>query len=264
MFLAECAHEALLRLAEELGEAGESRLPTERALAQRLETSRTTVRKALDLLEEEQVIRRVRGRAGGAFLTKVPTKPTGPQAARPFCHGHGILRSLNTVKGIPEILREQGFRDGTTVISSGLEPAPVGAKAALRLADDEPVVSLMRLRYADGETLSLEQMYLRAELAGLLDTEMKSVYRTLLSQFGVQICIADESIEIDGASRAEGELLGQPAGTPMLKLERTGYDQHERAVEYSVDLFRGDRTRLNGPSGSPRHGECVGCRREIR
>lgn len=251
MLLVECAHEALLRLAEELGERGESRLPTERVLAERLETSRTTVRKALDRLEEDQVIRRVRGRAGGAYLTKVSTQATGPQAARPFCRGHGILRSLNTVKGIPEILHEQGFRDGTTVISSGLVPAPAGAKTALRLADDEPVVSLLRLRYADGETLSLERMYLRAELAGLLGTEMKSVYRTLLSQFGVQVCVADESIEIASVSRAEGELLGQPAGTPMLKLERTGYDQNDRAIEYSVDLFRGDRTRLNVRSQSP-------------
>ena len=46
-------------------------------------------------------------------------------------------------------------------------------------------------------------------------------------------------------------MLGQPAGTPVLKLERTGYDQRGRAVEYSVDLFRADRTRLNVRSQSP-------------
>jgi GntR family transcriptional regulator len=251
MLLLEHAHEALRRLAEELADRGESRMPTERVLAQRLETSRTTVRKALDLLEQDLVIRRVRGRAGGAYLTKVSTQVDAPQAARTFCHGHGILRSLNTVKGIPEILREQGFRDGTTVISSGLVPAPFGARSALELGEGELVVSLLRLRHADGETLSLEQMYLRAELDGLLQTGMKSVYRTLLAQFGVQICVADESIEIASVSRAEGELLGQPAGTPVLKLERTGHDQHGRAVEYSVDLFRADRTRLNVRSQSP-------------
>jgi GntR family transcriptional regulator len=110
---------------------------------------------------------------------------------------------------------------------------------------------LQRLRHADGETLSLEQMYLRAELAGLLETEMKSVYRTLRAQFGMQICVADEAIEIATISHTEGVLLGQPAGTPVLKLERTGYDQRGRAVEYSVDLFRADRTRLHVRSQSP-------------
>ena len=241
MLLLEHAHAALRRLSEELADRGEARMPTERALAQRLETSRTTVRKALDLLERDGVIRRVRGRAGGAYLTDVSAVGT----ARTLCHGRGVLRSLNTVKGIPEILREQGFRDGTTVISSGLVPAPRAVGLALELGEDDVVVSLLRLRYADGETLCLEQMYLRPELAGVLGTEMKSIYRTLLGQFGVHVCVADESIEIASVSSAEGELLGQPAGTPVLKLERTGRDQHGRAVEYSVDLFRADRTRLN-------------------
>lgn len=251
MLLLEHAHEALRRLAEELAERGELRMPTERALAQRLETSRTTVRKALDRLEQDQVIRRVRGRAGGAYLTNVSTQVAAPRAARPLCHSHSILRSLNTVKGIPEILHEQGFRDGTTVIMSGLVPAPAGVRVALDLEEDGEVVALQRLRHADGETLSLEQMYLRTELAGLLATEMKSVYRTLRTQFGVQICVADEAIEIAALSQPEGVLLGQPAGTPVLKLERTGYDQRGRAVEYSVDLFRADRTRLHVRSQSP-------------
>lgn len=250
MLLLEHVHEALLRLAGELADRGESRLPTERVLAERLETSRTTVRKALERLEEDQVIRRVRGRAGGSYLTAV-TRQAPADGARPLCHGHGILRSLNTVKGIPEILHEQGFRDGTTVISSGLVPATPGISGALGLSADAQVVALKRLRHADGETLSLERMYLRPELVGLLATEMKSVYRTLRVRFGVQICVADEAIEIATLSPSEGELLDQPVGTPVLKLERTGYDQRGRAVEYSVDLFRADRTRLHVRSQSP-------------
>lgn len=239
-----------MRLATELAERGESRLPTERVLAQRLETSRTTVRKALDRLEDDQVIRRVRGRAGGAYLVGV-TSQAAADGSAPLCHPHGILRSLNTVKGIPEILHEQGFRDGTTVISAEVAPASARVANALGLDQDERVVALQRLRHADGETLSLERMYLRPELVDLLATEMKSVYRTLRAQFGVQICVADESIEIAALSSSEGELLDQPSGTPVLKLERTGYDQLGRAVEYSVDLFRADRTRLHVRTQSP-------------
>jgi GntR family transcriptional regulator len=251
MLLLENAHEALRRLADELAERGEARLPNERALAERLETSRTTVRKALDLLELDGTIRRVKGRAGGAYLTQLPQRDASPQAARPLCRSRGILRSLNTVKGIPEILHEQGFRDGTTVIKTGLVPPPSRVKAALALPGSEPVVSLLRLRHADGETLSLELMYLRAELSWVLRTELKSVYRTLSSEFGLQICVADESIGIAAISAAEGTLLGQPPDTPVLKLERTGYDQHGRSIEYSVDLFRADRTRLQVRSQSP-------------
>lgn len=251
MLVHEQAQQALRRLTDELAERGEHRLPTERALAERLGMSRTTVRRALDLLEREHRIRRVKGRAGGAYLTDVTQRDASPQAARPFCQSHSIVRSLNTVKGIPEILHDQGFRDGTTVIRAGLVVAPAPVGSALGVADGEAVVSLLRLRHADGETLSLEQMYLRPELAGLLRTGMTSVYRTLRAQFGLQICVADESIEVASVSSAEGKLLGRPAGTPVLKLERRGFDQRGRAFEYSVDLFRADRTRLHVRTQSP-------------
>ena len=251
MLVHEQALEALRRLVDELTERGEHRMPTERVLAERLGMSRNTVRRALDLLEREKVIRRVRGRAGGAYLTGVSTHDASPHAARSFCQSHSVIRSLNTVKGIPEILHDQGFLDGTTVIRAGLVNAPAAAASALHLREREPIISLLRLRHADGETLSLEQMYLLPDIAGLLRTEMKSVYRTMLSEFGVQICVADESIEIATVSAAEGDLLGQAAGTPVLRLERKGYDQHGRTFEYSVDLFRADRTRLHVRTQSP-------------
>lgn len=244
------AQTALRRLADELSARGEARLPTERALAERLGTSRTTVRKALELLESDGVIERVRGRAGGAYLTGVPTRDVSPQAAQPYCHSRGVLRSLNTVKGIPEILHEQGFADGTTVIRASLVPPRPDVAAVLGLSADEQVVSLLRLRHADGDTLSLEQMYLLPELAGVLRTPMSSIYRTLNAQFGLQICVADESIEVAAVPAAEAALLGRAADSPVLKVLRTGYDQHGRAVEYSIDLFRADRTRLHVRSQS--------------
>lgn len=245
------AHNALRRLADELAERGEIRLPAERMLAERLGTSRTTVRKALELLEHDGTIHRVKGRAGGAYLTAVTARDASLQASQPYCRSRGVLRSLNTVKGIPEILQEQGFRDGTSVIRAGLVPPPAHVGRALGLSEDQSVVSLSRLRHADGETLSLEQMFLRPELAGVLRTEMTSMYSTLRHSFGVRIAVVEESIEIASLSATEGALLGQPTGTPVLKLERVGFDQDGRAMEYSVDLFRADRTRLLVRSESP-------------
>lgn len=245
------AHEALRRLADELAGRGEARMPAERMLAERLGTSRTTVRKALELLEHDGTIHRVKGRTGGAYLTAVPARDASPQDSQTYCRSRGVLRSLNTVKGIPEILQEQGFRDGTSVIRAGLVPPPPQVGCALGLADSESVVSLVRLRHADGETLSLEQMFLRPELAGVLRTEMTSMYNTLSHRFGVRITVVEESIEIAALSATESALLHQPAGAPVLKLERVGYDQDGRAMEYSVDLFRADRTRLLVRSESP-------------
>jgi GntR family transcriptional regulator len=237
---------APLRLSRELEERSERRLPPERDLAMRLGTSRTTVRKALDALERDGVIRRIRGRAGGAYLTSVMPAAVSPEDTESFCGSRRLLRSLNTVKGIPQMLQEQGFRDGTKVISAGIDRPSPRAAERLGVHPDSEVVSLLRLRFADGDTLSLERMYLSgSRCAGILGTHLDSVYEALRSKFEISVCIADESIELATISTSVGTLLGQPAGTPILKLERVGYDQDERPVEFSVDLFRADRTRLN-------------------
>ncbi|MCP6146134.1 GntR family transcriptional regulator, partial [Klebsiella pneumoniae] len=78
----EQTHAALLRLAAELESRSVARLPPERELAERLGTSRTTLRKALDLLERDGVIRRTKGRAGGAFLTSVTPGSSSPESAQ--------------------------------------------------------------------------------------------------------------------------------------------------------------------------------------
>jgi GntR family transcriptional regulator len=243
----EHTHAALLRLCDELQQRAVARLPPERDLAARLGTSRTTVRKALDTLERDGVIRRVRGRAGGAYLSRVAPAPLSPEEAAPFCSGRPLQRSLGTVKGIPQLLHEQGFRDGTQVISAGIGRPSLRAAQHLGLSPDTEVVSLLRLRFADGDTLSLERMYLAGErCTGILGTALDSVYELLSSNLGVTVSVTDESIELATIGESVGAMLGQAAGTPVLRLERVGYDQHERPVEYSVDLFRADRTRFSG------------------
>lgn len=243
MLIMEHTHAALLRLVGELEQRSVARLPPERELAERLGTSRTTVRKAMDLLERDGVIRRLKGRAGGAYLTSVAPASPSPESARSVCQSRRLLRSLNTVKGVPQMLHEQGFRDGTKVISARMATP---SESAARVLGDGPAVSLLRLRFADGDTLSLEQMYLSGSLCGrVLETPLNSVYETLRNKLGISVCMADESIELATLGSSAGALLGQPEGTAVLKLERIGYDQEARPVEYSVDLFRADRTRLN-------------------
>lgn len=242
----EHTHAALVRLIEELEQRSVQRLPPERELAESLGTSRTTVRKAMDRLERDGVIRRMKGRSGGAYLTAVTPGSPSPEGALSVCQSRRLLRSLNTVKGVPQMLHEQGFRDGTKVISARMAKPSAQAAEVLGTDSDGNVVSLLRLRFADGDTLSLEQMYLSGNTcARILEKPLHSVYEVLRRDLGISVCMADESIELATVSAPAGALLRQPEGTPILKLERIGYDENARPVEYSVDLFRADRTRLN-------------------
>lgn len=233
----------LRRLAGELRTRGATKLPPERELAERLAASRSTVRRALEALEADGTIRRVRGRAGGAYLT-------GTTAASGFesPDGRRLLRDLNTVQGVPEMLHAQGFEEGTRVVSAALTTPTPQVRKVLRLAPGERVVSLLRVRYADGDTLSLERMYLRGAEA-ILRSDLHSIYATLRRDFGVSISTTVEAIELSNTTAATAALLDQPVSTGLLRLERLGFDQSGTPMEYSIDLFRADRTRLQVRTG---------------
>ena len=55
---------------------------------------------------------------------------------------------------------------------------------------------------------------------------------------------ARQSLEPVVASAYEAELLEVPTGAPLMLEQRLTFDEQGRAVEYSNDLYRGDRFRF--------------------
>jgi len=55
---------------------------------------------------------------------------------------------------------------------------------------------------------------------------------------------AVEQIEIVPATVDEARIIGVEVGAPLLSVTRTTMDLIGRKIEFSHDLFRGDRTRI--------------------
>lgn len=235
----------LRALVDELAAQGAEKLPPERELAQRLGVSRSVLRRALELLEKQNRIFRILGRAGGAFISQ--TAESAPIPSVLFdVKSRKIERDLNHVRGVPQMLEEQGFTAATAVISEAIETAPPWIAGLLGLDDGADVISLLRLRFADDVPLSLERMYLDpVRFPGLLDhSPIGSLYHLLKEQYGVTIHASDETIEYISAQRQVSGYLAVKQGSALLALRRVSYDAANVPVEASVDLFRPDRTRL--------------------
>ena len=209
------------------GHLGEGRLPTERELAEQLGVSRTTVRQVLDRLEHDGLVYRRRGRTGGTFVNR-------PRVDIDF----GYLA------GIPAYLRAQGFRPGAHVVSARMVPADDTTARALCITAGTLVYEVVRIRLADEVRISLETARIPVSLApDLLAHPL------------------DDSIYALLADTEQAGLLGIKVGDPLMAIERVAYDAAEQPVEYSNDLFRGDRTRViawahgDVKHGEPKHGE---------
>jgi len=210
-----------------LGEDG--RLPTERELAMQLGVSRTTVRQVLDRLEHEGAVHRRRGRSGGTFVNR-------PRVDIDFSY----------LAGIPAYLRAQGFRPGAHVVSARMLPADEAVAGALHIPASTLVYEVIRIRLADEVRISLETARIPVSLApDLLSQPLDdSIYDLLIDRYGVTCVKAIERMVAVLANHEQSELLGIKVGDPLMAIERVAFDLDDKPVEYSTDLFVGDRTTV--------------------
>ncbi|MEW6049045.1 MAG: GntR family transcriptional regulator [Bacillota bacterium] len=196
-------------------------LPPEHVLAERLGTSRMTVRAALADLERDGLIRRAQGVGTVVRVSR-------------FAHQLRLLTSFT------EDIRARGMVPSSRVLAAGLVPADGSVAEALGVRPGSPVVHLCRLRLADGEPVALHDTYLPP---GLVDPNQvgpaTSLYE-LLHRAGVALDAAEESLEAVPASEDDARLLGVEAGAPLLLVVRTTCDRAGRAVEHVLARYKAD------------------------
>jgi GntR family transcriptional regulator len=211
-----------------------SPLPPERSLAERYETSRTTVRQALAELVIEGRLHRIQGK--GTFVAK-------PKVAQ----------ELQLVS-YTEDMRHHGLSPETRILE--IEHTEADEQLALLLGIDVGARTLRvhRLRLADGEPMSIDTSHLPADRFPGLQEELprhRSLYETLATAFGVHLAEAEETIETILATPNDAQLLAVDVGLPLLLLSRHAFDATGRPVEWAQSLYRGDRykfvTRLRRP-----------------
>ena len=210
-------------------------VPTERELAERMQTSRTTVRRALgELVVEGRLVRR---QGSGTYVAE--PKMTWPLYLASFT----------------EQVEASGFTPSAQVL--GTQRLAAGADLAQRLQvpPRAAVYKLDRLRLADSWPIAVETSWLPAErfpgLTRLIRTQ-GSLHALLASQFGIRIRAGDESIETAPATPREAGPLRVDVGTPMLVVSRQNFDSDRVPVEFGRTWFRGDRVTLVTRLGSRR------------
>ncbi|HEY7396947.1 MAG TPA: GntR family transcriptional regulator [Gaiellaceae bacterium] len=217
--------ERVLELIEPLG-VGDA-IPSERQLGVDLGVSRLTVRAALDELVREGYL--VRRRGAGTFVAE-------PKVAK------GI-----DVSSFSDDMRRRGLQPASRTLD--LRSIPAGARLGrmLHVSPSEPVLSVKRLRLADGEPMAIELLNVRASLVpGLTsaDLEESSFYDLLASRYEIEIVGGTQTVEPTVTNDEESAALGVPLHSPALLFERVTRSVTGDVVEFTTSTYRGDRYRL--------------------
>ena len=198
------------------------RLDNELDLTEKLGVSRPTVRQAVQRLVEQGLLVRRRG---------IGTVVQPPR----------ILRSV-ALTSLYDDLMASRRRPATTVLGAAEGAADEEVCGFLGLPPGAPVLSVERLRFADGTPLALMHNHLPA---GLLQgraeevLEKAGLYEVLRGQ-GVQLHAGQQVIGARQATAREGKLLQAPGAT-VLTMRRVTTDASGVPVEYGTHAYLADR-----------------------
>ena len=214
-----------------------TRLENEVQLAEMLGLSRPTVRAAFLYLANKGLV--VRKRGAGTLVAN-----------------ERIDRNVE-LTSLYDDLAASGRKPATRVLKAEVSHASDQVAEALQVPERALVMSLERIRLADGEPMALMHNYLPAGLVQLnVDMlEQHGLYE-LLRASGVGLYSATQRMGAKNASASEARTLDETRGTALLTMERIAYDQAGRPVEFARHLYRASRYAFT--TSFPRPGPVTG------
>ena len=204
------------RLASGYWKPSES-LPSEFALADELGVSQGTVRKALNQLVAEKLLRRRQGR--GTYVNEHTQESSLYRFFRLRESGGDLL--------VPD----------TRVVRSRRRAATRAEQSRLELKVGDQVVELVRVRQLKDRPVSVETVI--QPLAVFPDIDLhaelpNSLYTLYQEQYGISIVSVQDEVRATALPRKFSAHLGLPAGTPVLAVERASSHIDGRVVEWST------------------------------
>ena len=194
-------------------------------LARTLSISKMPVRQAFQKLRSEGLLIIAKGK-------------------RPVIGSGRVPWNFQQLRGFSEEMKRRGLIPSARLLSLEIQEPAIDVAQALKLTLGERVYCARRLRFVNGEPVAVVTSYLPARIfAGIdkQDLEKQSLYHIFEHTYQRRLHWAEEVIGAVNAGEEEARILEADAGSPLLIIKETTYDDQDVAIEYSVSLLRGDR-----------------------
>jgi GntR family transcriptional regulator len=212
------------------------RLPPEPVLADRLGVSRGTLREAMRTLAEEGYVRRAPG--AGTHVLRRPA----------------MANTLERNFGVSHLIRQFGLEPGTLERECVVEPAGADLAEALAIDPADEVLTLRRVRTADGHRViySIDHCPLKL-VPDLEPDELGSVYETLLDA-GIEVHHGVARLRPWSADAFLADRLQTARGALLLEIWQVDYTADDRPVLASREFHLADAFDISvyrrGPGSS--------------
>jgi len=193
-------------------------IPAEIKLEKQYEVSRITVRKAIEVLEKDNVLERKQGK--GTFVK-----------------AHKILYDANSIGSLTQRLSKQKDILKTQSIEFEIIEGKHYVKDLLKCTK---LLCIKRARLLNNVPFALMYNYLDLDNVPHLEKNFKieSLYTFLKEEYKIEFYNAEETVEAINASKEEALKLDIKERDALLSLHRLSFDKYNNPVEYSDILIK--------------------------
>jgi GntR family transcriptional regulator len=214
-------------------------IPSEAGIAESFAVSRTVIRKALDMLEADGAVIRVKGK--------------GTIVAQPKFHYEAVAAAGEWSRSTPvsesRLQRVVDIRD---------VPAGAHVGRVLKTSPTEVVFELTVVQSVGGQPASFSQIYLRKDatpalraLAGpsrdviTLTEGGPDVLAQLAANYGLLLGESLVTVEVSLATEFEADLIAIPVNAPVFLLSSVDVDTADTPVSFTRAIVRADYFRFS-------------------
>lgn len=202
------------------------RIMTEQELSKEYDISRITVRKAIELLVEEEIL--IKKQGIGTFVAEKK-----------------INRDMSTCMGFTRSCELEGRKASSRLITADLIPATVSDINSLELKEGERVIRIIRIRYCDEMPVIVEENHFSQKFAFLLGCDLTGSLHQLLTENNSAPVRGKKKIGICHANEMEKEYLQVAEGEALLLTRDIGYDRENIPIYCSKSVINPDRYTLS-------------------
>lgn len=202
------------------------KLPSERELVKMYGISRSTVRLALNDLEERGIIYRLHGK--GTFVSPVFIDQP----------------NLGNMYSFSSQMSTEGRHPTTKNISLKLEVPEKEIAQQLNLSEGEKAYELRRLRLSEGEPFMYSRTYLPINIfpdLKMSDLNQDTLYGVMKKKYRQISVLAFEDVQAVNLGQEKAELLHVKTGAASLKINRKTINDKNVPIEFTQTLARGDK-----------------------
>jgi GntR family transcriptional regulator len=221
--------------------ASGERLPSEPKLCTDTGYSRSTVRKALQLLVDEGYICKFRGK--GSFVSANAQQMIAQRKLQDTFETHKLLET-NRVHfvGFTENAELMGVCPTTRTVSFRLVAPTANMRDFFGIGPDNMLVEITRLRNINEEPALVETTWLAPRYRDIDRNKLDgSLYAQLKDQYDVSPVKGSKTISIVYANESESFLLGVKKGSPLMLVEDRAFDDDGNPLHISKQTVRGDK-----------------------